>query len=65
MKSFNWKFFILAVLGTTGLAGIGIGIAEGSTFITLSAILLAIISVSTGFTLKYKLSKNQESASET
>ncbi|MCD8509239.1 MAG: YlaF family protein [Bacillus sp. (in: Bacteria)] len=57
MKSFNWKFFILALLGTAGLIGIGIGIAEGSTLIITSAIVLAIVSVTTGFTLKYKLNK--------
>ncbi|MBU9711267.1 DUF5325 family protein [Evansella tamaricis] len=54
MGSFNWSFFLLAVLGTSGLIGIGIGIAEGSPLIIIGAIVLTIVSVGTGFTLKKK-----------
>ncbi|MDQ0253866.1 hypothetical protein J2S74_001238 [Evansella vedderi] len=63
MEGFSWKFFMLALLGTTGLMGIGIGIAEGSSIIILSAIILTLVSVGTGFTLKKKLNAKAESHS--
>ncbi|UTR11016.1 YlaF family protein [Evansella sp. LMS18] len=59
MNSFDWRFFLLAFGGTAGMVGIGVGLAESSTLIVVSAILLALFSVGTGFTLKHKI-KQQE-----
>ncbi|MDG5789469.1 DUF5325 family protein [Evansella sp. AB-P1] len=54
MKKFDWRFFICAVLGITGLIGIGIGLAEGSMLIIIAAIIFTIIFVGLGFALKRK-----------
>ncbi|WP_157811956.1 DUF5325 family protein [Alteribacter populi] len=58
MKPFHWPLFIMAALSAFGIAGIGIGLAEGSLWIILGAILVTGICVRGGFSIRNKMYGN-------
>ncbi|ADU30908.1 DUF5325 family protein [Evansella cellulosilytica] len=64
MQTFNWVLFSLAILGTTGLLGIGFGIAMPNTIVIICSIILTILSVVTGFSLKRKMYNKEEGLSK-
>nr|WP_139189562.1 DUF5325 family protein [Evansella caseinilytica] len=59
MESFNWKAFLLAILGISGLVGIGIGLSENSLVVIAGSVLLSVASIGIGFSQKSKGTKKQ------
>ncbi|WP_096189273.1 DUF5325 family protein [Evansella halocellulosilytica] len=55
MRSFDIIFFLLALFGTAGLLGVGIGIAEESVLIILASIVVFIVTLGGGFARKKKI----------
>ena len=56
MKSFDIFTFMLAILGTAGLTGVGISMAEGSWLLFFTSVLLTVAVFVGGITRKRKLS---------
>ncbi|MCE7794749.1 DUF5325 family protein [Salipaludibacillus sp. CUR1] len=52
MRSFDIYYFILAILGTVGMMGIGISFAQTSLLMFLSFLVLSLGSVFAGFKRK-------------
>ncbi|WP_026690077.1 DUF5325 family protein [Alteribacter aurantiacus] len=55
MKTFNWPLFILSVFAACGIAGVGIGLAENSALIIILSIVITLVCVGGGFSIRKKI----------
>ncbi|TMW73048.1 DUF5325 family protein [Alteribacter natronophilus] len=54
MKTFNWPIFFVAIITACSVAGVGIGLAERSSFIVILSIVTALAGVAAGLRIRKK-----------
>lgn len=60
MKQIKWRFLFLSIAATISVMGIGVAIGEKSILGAIIAIVILVLCMGYGFTMKKKMRENGE-----